>query len=207
MIAFMHRFLEHCTIDGMTGWGSGGPDGWYREWLDWVRVKQETKYPIGTIARRTAKSFARMGYVDAPDLCPWGGAEEYTKWADRYKSQFKTSLCDNQHLANIELLIQHAKVADLPKEELLDHLHDPDPKWLKSISILLMVGEQDRNHWGYGGSIEEKLEYFFAKKYHQRTQRTKLLVVPRYGHFGFVGAHNEKIGYLWCHAIRSGFFD
>jgi hypothetical protein len=140
------------------------------------------------------------------ELCPWGGAEGYMAWGDKYKSQMKTGLCDNQHGANVERLKAYARRTGLPESEYLDHLHDPDPRWLARTNVLLLVGENDRNHWFYGKTIADKLEIFMGEKFAQRTPRTRVVLIPRYGHFGYVGLHNEKIAYVWLWALKSGYF-
>ena len=117
--------LKEANAIGIVGWGSGGPDGWYREWQDIHSVRTERDKPIGSVARRTAQSFRDAGYEDETDLTPWGNADDYFSWADRYKAQFKTCLCDNQHGGSIERLLDYEAVTGLPRLELIDHLFDP----------------------------------------------------------------------------------
>jgi hypothetical protein len=202
----LQRFLTKADVIGIVGWGSGGPDGWYREWVDWFPGKKTSDKPLDSVARRSVASFRNAGYEDPLDICPWGNAERYFEWANLYKAQFKTSLCDNQHEARIEQLLKYAQRTDLPPEEYVAYLRDPDPDWLARISVLLCVGESDRNHWMNGKTEDDKLEIFMARKFAARTRNTKLAVVPRYGHFGFVGAHNEAIAYTWLQALKDGFF-
>ncbi len=173
----------------------------------WVGAKTENVVAPDHLARRTAAAFARAGYEDSPELCPWGGAEDYMRWGDVYKSQLKTSVCENQHKANIPILEEYARITGLPLSEFVDHLQDPDPAWLARTPVLLMLGEKDRNHWFYGDGIEQKLEVFMGRKFEQRTPRTKVVLLPRYGHYGYVGIHNEKMAYLCLWALASGFFD
>ena len=194
----LHRFVARATIIGILGWGSGGPDGWLLEWFEWTKARTGEKYPLDLLARRTTESFRRAGYEDDASLTPWGTADDYTIWADLYKSQMKTGLCDNQHGAGIEYLKNYAKLTGLPIEEYIDHLRDPDPTWLASVKVLLLVGENDPLHWKLGGNtLEHKQELFMAKKFAPRAQLTRLVRVPRYGHFGFAGKYNEKIVYAW----------
>jgi len=202
----LQPFLQHARVAGIVGWASGGPDGWYREWLMWIRAKSENIVPLDHLARRTATAFRNAGYEDEPELAPWGGAEGYMVWGDIWKSQLKTSVCENQHKANIDILMDCARSVGLPASEYLDHLLDPDPAWLSQTPVLLLVGEKDRNHWFYGKETEDKLEVFMGRKFEQRTPRTKVMLLPRYGHYGYVGLYNEKIAYVWLQALADRFF-
>jgi pimeloyl-ACP methyl ester carboxylesterase len=206
MAMMLARFLKKAEVVGIVGWASGGPDGWYREWVDWVGAKPDVLRPIRSFARRSPGSFRAAGYEDERVLTPWGGAEAYMAWGNRWKSQMKTSLCDNQHNASIALLKEYAKLTGLPEREYLDHLWDPDPEWLGRTGVLLLVGENDRNHWFYGKSETDKLEAFMGGKFAQRAARARVVLVPRYGHFGYVALHNEKIAYAWLWALRNGYF-
>jgi hypothetical protein len=127
-------------------------------------------------------------------------------WGDRFKSQMKTGLCDNQHGAIIPVLEQYAALTGLPRDEYLDHLRDPDPDWLAETGVFLLVGERDRNHWLYGEEEKHKLEIFMGEKFAQRTPWTSVTLIPRYAHFGYVALHNEKIAYAWLWALEAGFF-
>jgi hypothetical protein len=128
-------------------------------------------------------------------------------WGNRAKSQMKTSLCDNQHDGNVEILKQYAKRTGLPEREFIDHLRDSDPDWLARTSVLLLVGENDRNHWFYGKTERQKFEIVIGNKFALRTPRTRVVLIPKYGHFGYAGLHNEKIAYTWLWALRNGFFE
>jgi hypothetical protein len=207
MSMFLYRFLKTARVIGIVGWGSGGPDGWYREWIEWRTDKKDAVAGPNSISRRSVESFRKAGYEDAAELCPWGTAEDYFTWANRFKSQLKTGLCDNQHSAHVDALVATAKRTGLPLDEYLDYLRDPDPDWLAGVGVLLMVGENDRNHWLIGDTEDKKLEIFMGYKFAQRARRTKVMLVPRYGHFGYVGAHNEKIAFIWIDALMAGFFD
>jgi hypothetical protein len=46
-----------------------------------------------------------------------------------------------------------------------------------------------------------------GRKFEQRTPWTKVVLVPRYSHYGYVELHNEKIAYLWLWAMAAGCFD
>lgn len=200
------RFVKRAEIAGIVGWASGGPDGWYREWVQWIASKVDHVKPLAALSKRSVESFRAAGYEDMAELCPWGGAPEYIAWADRFKSQMKTGLCDNQHCAHVETLREYAQVTGLPEAEFLDHLRDPDPDWLAQTAVLLLVGENDRNHWLIERESGRSLEVFMGEKFAQRAKATQVIVVPKYGHFGYVGLYNEKIAYYWLHALVRGFF-
>jgi pimeloyl-ACP methyl ester carboxylesterase len=207
MAMALQRFLRKATVTGIVGWASGGPDGWSKEWSEWLGEKPPRVRPIDSMQRRSSESFRNSGYEDAQDITPWGGAEEYTAWGDRFKSQMKTSLCDNQHDGNVKVLKEYAKRTGLPEREYFDHLRDPDPEWLGRTSVLLLVGENDRNHWFYGKTEKQKQEVAMGEKFALRTPRARVVLVPKYGHFGYVGLHNEKIAYAWLWALKGGFFN
>jgi hypothetical protein len=202
----LHRFITKASIIGIVGWASGGPDGWALEWTEWTGARPAGVYPLDLFARRDAPSFRAQGYEDERDLAPWGGAEEYMVWGDRFKSQMKTGLCDNQHCADPSYLQQYCDLTGLPLDEFTDHLRDPDPNWLAKTGVLLLVGERDRNHWYWGEKIEHKQEMFMGRKFQLRTPWTRVVLLPRYSHFGYVALHNEKIAYAWLHALNAGYF-
>jgi pimeloyl-ACP methyl ester carboxylesterase len=206
MVVALPRFLCTNTITGIVGWGSSEPNLWAREWSHWIRGKPTPAIPIDKISRRLPGWFRSAGYEDERELCPWGGAEDYSAWADRNKSQFKTSLCDNQHHAIVETFGEYAGRSGQPLEAYTTYLQDPDPTWLRRIGVLLMVGEKDSRLWG-GDTPHSNRQLFASAKYELRAGRARTIVVPRLGHFGFVGLHNEQIVYRWVEAIESGFFN
>ena len=119
----------------------------------------------------------------------------------------KTSLCDNQHMGNLEMLEQYVARTGLPREEYFDHLVDPDPAWLKKASVLLVVGDNDRGHWLHGDKIEHKREPWMVAKYRAMgAKQAAVAVIARYGHVGYCELHNEKIAYLWLWAQKAGYF-
>ena len=119
----------------------------------------------------------------------------------------KTSLCDNQHLVNLEKLEEYPKRTGLPREEYFDHIQDPDPEWLKKIHVLFVVGENDKGHWKEGDPIEHKREPFMCHKYRSMgVKSSHVVLIPRYGHVGYAELYNEKIGYLWLWAFKNGYF-
>jgi pimeloyl-ACP methyl ester carboxylesterase len=206
MAMALQKFLKKAEIGGIVGWASGGPDGWAKEWSEWLGEKPPRVRPIDSMQWRSPDSFRTSGYEDARELTPWGGAEEYMVWGNRMKSQMKTSLCDNQHDGNIDILKEYAERTGLIESEFLDYLHDPDPAWLARTPVLLLVGENDRNHWFYGKTENEKFEVVIGKRFALRTPRARVILIPKYGHFGYAGLYNEKIAYTWLWALKNGFF-
>jgi len=206
MAAHLHRFSKMTRVVGIVGFGSGGPDGWRKEWRETTGAEKYQEKPLEAISRRSPESFRRASYEDPRDLTPWGGAEEFMRWANEIRSQIKTGLCDNQHMASIGILEEYPKKTGLPREEYFDHLKEPDPDWLENIRVLLLVGEKDRGHWLKGDRLEDKREMFMAEKYAACTKDARLVLIPRYGHAGYLALHNEKLAYLWLRAARSGYF-
>jgi pimeloyl-ACP methyl ester carboxylesterase len=206
MAAHLTRFSKETKVIGLVGFGSGGPDRWRKEWRDQTGAEKYAEKPVNHISRRSPDSFRESGYVDPPELTPWGGADDYIRLVSPLRSQMKTSLCDNQHNAAVGILEEYSKRTGLPREEYFDHLQDPDPTWLKTIRVLLLVGENDKGHWVKGDRLEDKREMFMGAKY-AATTRAHVVLVPRYGHVGYAELHNEKIAYLWLWALRSGYFD
>ncbi len=207
MAASLHRFLKSARVTGLLGFGSGGPDGWRKEWRDRTGLEEYHEIPVEQISRRSPESFRAARYEDPKDLTPWGGPEEYMAWANPLRSQMKTSLCDNQHNAAVGILDRYVELTGLPRQEYYDHLEDPDPEWLEGIGVLLLVGENDKGHWVRGENLEDKREMFMGTKYAATTRRCHVILIPRYGHVGYAELYNEKIAYLWLWAVKEGFFD
>ncbi len=206
MAAHLYRFTKKCIVVGILGWGSGGPDGWRKEWRDKTGAEDDGRKNFDQMSRRSIKAFSDAGYVSDPEICPWGGPEGFVKWAEPIRSQMKTGLCDNQHMVVLDLLEKYPKITGLPKEEYFDHLQDPDPEWLKSISVLLMVGGDDKGHWVAGKTEEEKREVFMGRKYKAAGTRVHVLYVPKYGHYGMMELYNERIAYTWLWAFKNKYF-
>jgi len=207
MAAHLHRFTKDARVIGLVGFGSGGPDSWRKEWREKTGAEKYREIPVEQISRRSPESFREAKYEDPEDLTPWGGPEEYMALANPMRSQMKTSLCDNQHNAAMGILEEYVKRTGLPREEYFDHLQDPDPTWLESIRVLLTVGENDKGHWIAGDRLEDKREIFMGNKYAATTRGCHVVWIPRYGHVGYAELHNERIGYLWLHALKAGYFD
>ncbi len=207
MAAHLTRFIRKTRVIGLVGFGTGGPDGWRKEWREKTGAEKYKEVPVEVISRRSPKSFRESKYEDPLDLTPWGGPEQYMQWADNIRSQMKTSLCDNQHRGAVGILEQYPKRTGLPREEYFDHLQEPNPDWLKEIRVLLLVGENDNGHWIQGEHIEDKREMFMGLKYAARTRGAHVVMIPRYGHVGYVELHNEKFPYLWLWVVKAGYFD
>lgn len=208
MAVALQRFVPGNRVIGLAGFGSGGPDGWRKAWRDATGAEKFVQLPVDQVSRRSPDTYRASGYEDPEDLCPWGGPEELFKWAESaHRSQIKTSLCDNQHRGIVEILPDYAARTGLPLSEYTDHLADPDPEWLKSISVLLLVGDNDKGHWVAGEAVADKREMFMAERYRAAgVKRCRVVLVPRYGHFGFMELHNEKFVYLWLWALENGYF-
>ena len=207
MQAHMHRFAKTVQYIGLLGFGTGGPDSWRKEWRDETHAEDPKVYDIDHMARRNPKFFKASGYEDPKDLCPWGGADEYLAWAAKVRSQMKTSLCDNQHLVNLEKLEEYPKRTGLPRAEYFDFLQEPNPDWLKSIAVLLTVGANDKGHWKDGAPEANKREPYMTRRYRKAgVKRAHVVLIPRYGHVGYAELYNEKIAYLWLWAFKTGYF-
>jgi hypothetical protein len=111
------------------------------------------------------------------------------------------------HQGNVPKLEAYQRATGLPREEYIGHLKEPDADFLRGIKVLLMVGENDKNHWQSGGkSADERQDGFVAKLYAEKTKGAHLVLVPNYTHMGHWALHNEKLAYLWLWAIKSGYF-
>lgn len=207
MAAHLCRFSPKTRVIGLVGFGSGGPDGWRKEWREKTGSEAYREVPVEKVSRRSPDSFREARYEDPPDLTPWGGAEDYIRLVSNLRSQMKTSLCDNQHNGAVGILEDYVKRTGLPREEYFDHLDDPDPGWLKTIRALLVVGENDHGHWVKGERIEDKREMFMGAKYVAQARGAHVVLIPRFGHVGYAELHNEKIAHLWLWAAKAGYFN
>lgn len=207
MAAHLTRFSRRTRVIGLLGFGTGGPDGWRKEWRDSTGAEKYVEKPVDHVSRRSPDSFKESGYVDPPDLTPWGGADDYIRLISPLRSQMKTSLCDNQHNAAVGILEDYPRRTGLPREEYFDHLQEPGPDWLSTIRVLLTVGENDKGHWVKGERLEHKREMYMGAKYAATTRGAHVVLIPRYGHVGYAELYNEKIAYLWLWAYKSGYFE
>ena len=92
MAAHLTRFSKKTKVIGLVGFGSGGPDGWRKEWRDQTGAEKYREIPVDHVSRRSPDSFKNSGYVDPEDLTPWGGADDYIRLVSPLRSQMKTSL-------------------------------------------------------------------------------------------------------------------
>ena len=121
MAAHLTRFSKKTKVMGLVGFGSGGPDGWRKEWRDKTGAEKYSEKPVDHVSRRSPDTFKEAGYVDPEDLTPWGGADDYIRLISPLRSQMKTSLCDNQHNAAVGILEEYPRRTGLPREEYFDH--------------------------------------------------------------------------------------
>jgi len=208
MAASLTQFAKDVKVIGLTNFGTGGPDGWRKAWREETSAEKYIELPPDHMSRRSPHTYREAGYEDPPDLTPWGGAEELFAWAtDALRSQIKTALCDNQHRGIMTMLEQYPLRTGLPHEEFISHLNDPDPTWLRTISVLALVGENDKGHWVAGQDVAQKREIYMAHQYRKACVRQNhVVLIPRYGHFGFMELHNEKFIHLWLWALKQGYF-
>jgi hypothetical protein len=210
MAADLHKYLTTATVVGILGWGSGGPDGWILRW------RQEHTPPsairplrsLTEITYRTVDEYRhRLGYEDLPELTPWGRLEERFDLTRDTTPTFNPPLQNLSHLGTVEQLDEYQRATGLPREEYVGHLGEPDPAFLERIKVLLLVGENDVNHWKAGGKRpEERQDAYVAKRYAEKTRGAHLIVVPKFTHMGHWALHNERLAYLWLWAVRSGYF-
>ena len=118
---------------------------------------------------------------------------------------FNSELQLASHQGRIARLEEYQRATGLPLEEYASHLEDPDGQFLRSIRVLLLVGEKDRLHWKVGGPANT-LERFVTDMYARTTAGARLVLIPKYTHMGHWALHNEKFVYLWLWALRSGYF-
>ena len=207
MAAHLTRFTREAEVIGVVGWGSGGPDGWRREWREATGMESPKPYGLTQISRRTVEAYRKSHYEDLPELTPWGRMEDFFRLTEKTRPQIKIGLRDNQHNVFPERLEEYVRVTGLPREEYFDHLQDPPSEWLANLKVLLMVGENDHGHWIGGGSLGDKREMFMAGKYASAGADVHVGLVPKYTHMGHWALYNEKIVYAWLWALETGYFD
>lgn len=207
MAAHLHRFLKKSTVRAIAGFGSGGPDGWRKEWREKTGLEGSKPVPVDQILRRTKERLLSMGYAIDTELCPWGSLEHYIELCEPLRSHINPSLGYNQHMADPAVIGQYAERTSLPLEEYLDHLQEPKAAWLRGLNVLLLVGEKDHGHWELGERVEDKREIFMARKYESNGARARVVWFPRYGHNAYAEMYCETIPHLWLWAFKSGYFD
>ena len=218
MAADLYQYLTTAKVAGIVGWGSGGFDGWIARWKEATEApgisclpagEAAGKRPLGTIIYRTVDEYRHSaGFEDIPELTPWGRMEQRFELGKETTPTFNPELQVVSHQGNTQRLKEFQQATGLPWEDYVDHLKEPDPEFLRGIKVLLMVGENDKNHWISGGeSPEERQDGFVTKLYREKTRGAHLVLVPKYTHMGHWALHNEKLAYLWLWAIKSGYFD
>jgi len=206
MAAHLTRFSKETQVIGIVGWGSGGPDGWRKEWRETTGMETPKPYGLTEISRRSVEGYRKSHYEDLPELTPWGRMEDFLQLTEKTRPQIKIGLRDNQHNVFPERLEEYVKITGLPRKEYFDHLQDPDPAWLAKLKVLLLAGENDHGHWIGGRDLSDKREMFMAGKYAAGSSKVHVGLVPKYTHMGHWALHNEKIAYLWLWALKSGYF-
>ena len=201
------KFSQKTTVVGIASMGFGGPDSWRKEWRELYghETEESQSFPIHQIERKSPQYFRGMGYESAEDICPWGGADEYIASVSRWRSQMKWSITVNQHAAATSLFPEYVKLTGLPREEYFGYLDEPDPKWLASLGVLLLVGENDKHHWDKEHE-EHSRELFMGRKYAKHTDRSHVILVPRHGHIGGQELHNENFPHVWLWALKNVYF-
>jgi hypothetical protein len=206
MAVDLHAFSKKTRTIGLIGFGSGGPQGWRKDWL--TATKQTYRdFPVDHISRRSVAAFREAGYEGPAEVCPWGGAEGYIAWGNYARSHIKTGLCDNQLLGAVNKLKEYPPLTGLPEAEYLDYLEEQDHDFLKSIGVMLLCSENDRPHWIIGDRLEVKYDVYMGIQYTRFTPRVQVGYVPKYSHYGIQELHNEKIVYVWLWALCAGLFD
>lgn len=215
MAVDLYEYLTTAKVKGIVGWGSGGCEKWLALWREKAgQVPIVVGSPgtpgesaLGTVIYRSVEEYRRFGYEDMPELTPWGRLEQRFELVEKTTPMFNPDLQVTSHQGDTEKLEAYRRATRLPREEYITHEKDPDPEFLRSIRVLLVVGENDKNHAKVGGErLEDTMEGFVTRLYAERTNGARLVWVPRFTHMGHWALHNEKIAYLWLWAIRSGYF-
>jgi len=217
MAVDLHEYLTTAKVAGILGWGSGGSDGWILQWRQANEMPLKPMEPgagagrqrgLTDISYRTVEGYRNAaGYEDLPELTPWGRMEQRFELVRDTTPMFNPPLQNVSHLGDIETLKKYQRATGLPLEEYAGHVKQPDPEFLRGIKALLLVGENDKNHWTTGGKLpEQRQDGFVARLYAEKGKGAHLVVVPKFTHMGHWALHNEKIAYLWLWAVKSGYF-
>ena len=59
MAAHLTRFSKKTTVIGLVGFGTGGPDGWRKEWKDTTKVERNNEVPLEKIALHLHDTYGR----------------------------------------------------------------------------------------------------------------------------------------------------
>ena len=217
MAADLYEYLVTAKVAGIVGWGSGGFDGWISRWRETTGAplvsclpvgKTASERPLASIIYRTVEEYRHAaGFEDIPELTPWGRMEQRFEIGRETTPTFNPELQVVSHQGNVQRLEEYHQATGLPRAEYMGHLKEPDSRFLRGIKVLLMVGENDKNHWKTGGEpAAERQDGFVAKLYAEKTRGAHLILVPKYTHMGHWALHNEKLVYLWLWAVKSGYF-
>ncbi len=214
MAVDLHMYLKTAKVAGIVGWGSGACDKWILDWRHSLGLPPvglfdaHKQRPIGGVLYRTVDEFRNLsGFEDAPELTPWGRMEQVFELGRETTPLFNPDLQVTSHHGDVGRLAEYQKATSLPMEEYVAHLGEPDARFLAGIKALLMVGENDRNHWMRGGKRwDGRQDGYMVKRYTETAKGAHLVRVPAYTHMGHWALHNEKLVYLWLWAIKSGYF-
>lgn len=103
------------------------------------------------------------------------------------------------------MLEQYVRRTGLPRQEYFGYLDTPAAAWLRSLGVLLLVGENDKHHWDKKHE-EDSRELFMGRKYLEYTDRSHVVLVPKHGHVGVAELHNENFVYFWLWALKNKYF-
>ncbi len=214
MAADLYEYLATSKVAGIVGWGSGGYDGWILQWRKATGLsgfpegRDVGERPLGSIIYRTVDEYRHAaGYEDLPELTPWGRMEQRFELVKETAPAFNPELQIVSHEGNTKRLEQYQQATGLPRADYVGHLKEPDSSFLRGIKVLLMVGENDKNHWQTGGeSLGARQDGFVAKLYEEKARRAHLVLIPKLTHMGHWALHNEKLVYLWLWAVKAGYF-
>ena len=56
MAAHLTRFSSKTTVVGILGWGSGGPDGWRKEWRDATGAEDDGRKGVDEMSKRSVEA-------------------------------------------------------------------------------------------------------------------------------------------------------
>jgi pimeloyl-ACP methyl ester carboxylesterase len=215
MAVNLYEYLSTAKVIGIVGWGSGACEKWLLQWREKTGQppipvgppRTAAESGLGSIIYRSVEDNRHFGYEDIPELTPWGRLEQRFELVEETTPMFNADLQVISHQGNTQRLEEYREATGLPREEYIGREKDPDPDFLRSIKVLLVVGENDKHHAKLGAErLEDRMEGFVTKLYAETTKGARLVWIPKYTHMGHWALHNEKIVYLWLWAIESGYF-
>ncbi len=137
-----------------------------------------------------------------------GGPEEFFAWASSaHRSQIKPRSATTKHRGIMTMLEQYPARTGLPLDEYVSHLSEPT---LNGCARFQCSPRRRQRQGPLGGRQGDCAE---ARKSTWRgaiakpvVKRNHVVLIPRYGHFGFMEMHNEKfvVPLLW--ALKTGYF-